>query len=81
MSQASTLEQQQEGFGSTARQDAWWVGPVLTLVGLSAFLIYGTWAAWQDGNFEIREHTGGWTVFHEKATRRSLLICRRFTVR
>jgi hypothetical protein len=53
MTQLSTLGQS-EGFGATARRDAWWVGPLLTIVGLSAFLIYGTWAAWQSDHFEIR---------------------------
>ena len=64
MSQTSTLEQQ-EGFGSTARVDAWWLGPLLVLLGLLAFVIYGTWAAWQDGNFEIREDRGGYETFHQ----------------
>ena len=40
--------------GSTQRRDAWWLGPLLTVLGLSAFLIYGLWAAWQDAYFEIR---------------------------
>ena len=54
MAQVGTLEKQ-EGFGATARRDAWWVGPALTFLGLSAFLIYGTWAAWQGNYFEIRQ--------------------------
>ena len=54
MTTLSTL-QQEEHFGATSRRDAWWVGPLLVLLGLSAFLIYGTWAAWQDGYFEIRK--------------------------
>ena len=57
MTQVSAL-QKPEGFGVTDRHDAWWIGPALTLVGLSAFLIYGTWAAWQDGDFEIRQQKG-----------------------
>jgi len=66
MSQTSTLTgSHPEGFGSTARIDNWWLGPVLTLLGLLAFLIYGTWAAWQDGNFEIRQHTGSPEVFRQ----------------
>lgn len=64
MSQAGTLEQAggprpQDGFGVTARRDAWWVGPVFTAIGLSAFLIYGTWAAWQSSHFEIRQTAPG----------------------
>ena len=60
MSQVSLLGPHQEHFGTTERRDAWWLGPLLTLLGISAFLIYGTWAAWQDGNFEIRNRRGGW---------------------
>ena len=63
MTQLSTLGKT-EGFGTTARRDAWYVGPILTILGLSAFLIYGTWAAWQDGNFEIRKVRGGHEAFH-----------------
>src|SRR5438045_2934523 len=48
-----------KGFGTTARRDSWWTGPTLTVIGLSAFLIYGTWAAWQDGYFEIRKNAWG----------------------
>src|SRR5262249_16290377 len=58
MTQLSTLGKQ-EGFGVTARRDAWWVGPSLTVIGLSAFLIYGTWAAWQGDHFEIRRTPSG----------------------
>ena len=45
----------QEKFGATSRRDAWWLSPLLVLLGLSAFLIYGTWAAWQGNYFEIRQ--------------------------
>jgi len=65
MTQMSTLDKH-EGFGVTARRDHWWIGPVLTLLGLSAFLIYGTWAAWQDGNFEIRSWPGDHKEFHKR---------------
>jgi len=34
-------------FGATSRKDAWWVTPLLTFIGLSAFVIYTTWAAFQ----------------------------------
>ena len=39
---SATLEQKLEGFGKTARKDLWWPGPLLTLLGLLAFLIYAT---------------------------------------
>jgi hypothetical protein len=55
MAQATTTRPHQEGFGATQRRDAWWLGPLLTVIGLSAFLIYGVWAAWQGSYFEIRK--------------------------
>jgi hypothetical protein len=38
------------GFGETARNDAWWIQPGAVLVGLTGFLTYMTWAAFQ-GDF------------------------------
>ncbi len=35
------------GFTATERRDTWWLGPALTLFGLSAFVIYATWAGFQ----------------------------------
>lgn len=34
-------------FGETARRDAWWIQSVLVFLGLSSFLVYATWAAFQ----------------------------------
>jgi len=34
-------------FGETARPDAWWVKPLAVFLGLSAFIVYSTWAALQ----------------------------------
>jgi len=34
-------------FGATSRRDAWWIQPLLTFLGLSAFVVYATWAALQ----------------------------------
>jgi hypothetical protein len=36
------------GFGKTMRRDAWWVQPLVVFVILSAFVIYATWAAFQN---------------------------------
>jgi hypothetical protein len=55
MAPVSAPTKEPANFGATARQDAWWVGPMLTVVGLTAFLVYGTWAAWQGSYFEIRQ--------------------------
>ena len=35
------------GFGQTMRTDAWWLQPVLVFLGLSTFIVYSTWAAFQ----------------------------------
>jgi hypothetical protein len=38
-------------FGETARRDPWWVQPVVVFVGLSAFIVYATWAALQGAHY------------------------------
>ena len=38
------------GFGRTQRPDLWWVTPLLVFLGLGAFVVYSTWAAFQ-GDF------------------------------
>ena len=38
-------------FGQTMRPDTWWVQPLVVFVGLSAFVIYSTWAAFQGENY------------------------------
>jgi hypothetical protein len=38
------------GFGQTRRGDTWWVTPLAVFLGLSAFIVYATWAAFQ-GNY------------------------------
>ena len=42
---------QQRPFGGTARRDAWWVQPMLVFLGLSAFVVYATWAAFQGTHY------------------------------
>lgn len=41
------------GFGETLRRDAWWVQPLVVFLVLSAFLVYATWAAFQNAHFEF----------------------------
>lgn len=41
------------GFGKTARRDAWWVYPLLTFLGLGAFLVYANWAAFQGNHYSF----------------------------
>ncbi len=40
-------------FGETMRRDAWWVPTVLTFVGLAAFVVYSTWAAFQGAHYSF----------------------------
>ena len=39
------------GMAATLRPDRWWVSPVAVLLGLSAFVIYTTWAAFQGAHY------------------------------
>ena len=39
------------GFGQTARRDKWWATPAAIFVGLSAFVVYATWAAFQNAHY------------------------------
>jgi hypothetical protein len=38
-------------FFQTSRQDAWWVGPLATALGLLIFVVYTTWAALQGEHY------------------------------
>lgn len=62
MSQAVVeAPQARQGFGATARTDAWWAGPLATFLGLLGFLIYATlvlfWGVlFGHPYFEVRQH-------------------------
>jgi hypothetical protein len=38
-------------FGSTSRRDAWWVAPLAVFIGLGTFVVYSTWAAFQNAHY------------------------------
>ena len=38
-------------FGETMRTDVWWIHPLLVFIGLSIFIVYSTWAAFQGQNY------------------------------
>jgi hypothetical protein len=38
---------QKRSFGETTRRDNWWLQPLVVFLGLSAFIVYATWAALQ----------------------------------
>ena len=40
-------------FGETSRRDAWWVQPLAVFLGLSAFVVYSTWAAFQGEHYHF----------------------------
>src|SRR5262245_4662364 len=40
------------GWGETSRRDTWWWEPTLVVVVFGGFLLYGTWAAFQNAHFE-----------------------------
>jgi hypothetical protein len=51
---ASNLVQiTRRGFGETTRNDLWWVTPLLTFLGFSAFIVYSTWAAFQGEHYRF----------------------------
>jgi len=57
-----------QGFGETSRRDAWWFGPLVTLVGLSAFLIYANAIVlFVPGYFEIRANKADFFAPHNPA--------------
>ena len=39
------------GFGQTSRRDLWWTQPLFVFLGLSAFIVYSTWAAFQGSHY------------------------------
>jgi hypothetical protein len=72
MATLSTPPGQEKTFGATARRDGWWVGPLLTFLGLLAFVTYANVIVFAvPGYFEIRRFkpdyfaTGHGNVFFE----------------
>ena len=48
---AKTTTLKPHGFGKTSRKDAWWVTPLITFLVLSLFIVYATWAAFQNAHY------------------------------
>jgi hypothetical protein len=53
MSQVDLQLPQVRPLGGTARTDAWWVQPLAVFLGLSAFIVYSTWAAIQGDHYFV----------------------------
>src|SRR5205814_3372954 len=47
----ATTELPRRSFGQTMRSDIWWRQPLLVFLGLSAFIVYSTWAAFQGTHY------------------------------
>jgi hypothetical protein len=43
-------------WGQTLRRDNWWVEPLLVFLVLSSFLVYATWAAFQNEHFQHKNY-------------------------
>ena len=41
------------GFGQTQRRDRWWIEPAAVFLGLSGFITYATWAAFQGEHYDF----------------------------
>ena len=50
-------------FLATERKDAWWVPQLLTFLGFSAFIVYATWAAFQNAHYWL-PNTGYLSPFY-----------------
>lgn len=51
MASPSTALPVRRSFGQTTRPDAWWLQPVAVFLGLSLFIVYSTWAAFQGEHY------------------------------
>jgi hypothetical protein len=49
----AVLANRRGGLGRTERRDLWWAGPLATALGLAAFVIYATFRALYNADFEV----------------------------
>lgn len=47
----SVISLKQRAPGETLRPDAWWVTPIFVFIGLTTFIVYSTWAAFQNAHY------------------------------
>src|SRR6478736_9453030 len=40
------------GWGQTERREAWWITPLFVFIVLGGFIVYATWAAFQNAHYE-----------------------------
>jgi hypothetical protein len=54
MAQVRTMESAVVGgFGATERKDGWWIGPVATGLGFAAFIVYSTFRAFYNADYQL----------------------------
>jgi len=51
MQQALSSSLNQRAAGETLRRDIWWLQPIAVFLGFSTFIIYSTWAAFQNAHY------------------------------
>jgi uncharacterized membrane protein (DUF485 family) len=51
MPQVIPLTAAPHGFGKTSRRDNWWTTPLAVFAGFTTFIVYATWAAFQNGHY------------------------------
>src|SRR5258708_16785263 len=51
MAEAATSTSAPRKFGQTMRPDVWWTQPLIVFIGLGAFVVYSTWAAFQGNHY------------------------------
>src|SRR5207247_9799820 len=52
MSEVASAMPSSMAFGSTSRPDRWWLEALAAALGLLAFIVYSTWAAFQGKYYE-----------------------------
>src|SRR6516164_1512704 len=50
------LSSKQRSFGETMRRDLWWTQPLLVFLGLAAFVVYSSWAAFQGTHYWLDQN-------------------------
>jgi hypothetical protein len=52
MPQVIPLTAAPHGFGRTSRRDTWWTTPLVVFTVFTSFIVYATWAAFQNAHYE-----------------------------
>ena len=52
MPQVIPLTAAPQGFGKTMRRDTWWTTPLVVFIVFTSFIVYATWAAFQNAHYK-----------------------------